>query len=104
MKIRITLLIVLIICFRNYSKSQNSSAETSILFYNVENLFDVIDNPQTEDDSYTPKGEHGFGYDPVFIPAGFDQTFGQLDAGIKKSISHRARAMSKFLSYLDHMG
>ena len=40
-----------------------------------------------------PKGEHGFGYDPVFIPEGFEQTFGELSSEVKQRISHRARAL-----------
>ncbi len=50
--------------------------------------------------SLTPMGSGGFGYDPVFIPAGFDQSFGQLKDSVKKAISHRAKAMTKFLSFL----
>ena len=38
-------------------------------------------------------GQGGFGYDPVFIPEGYDKTFGELPAAIKNSISHRARAL-----------
>ncbi|BCD60929.1 MULTISPECIES: RdgB/HAM1 family non-canonical purine NTP pyrophosphatase [unclassified Nitratiruptor] len=39
------------------------------------------------------RGEKGFGYDPMFIPQGFDKTLGELDEEIKKSISHRAKAL-----------
>jgi XTP/dITP diphosphohydrolase len=40
-----------------------------------------------------PRGGGGFGYDPVFIPDGFDLTFGELPAEVKKRISHRAKAL-----------
>lgn len=42
---------------------------------------------------YPPRGEAGFGYDPVFQPEGFEQTFGELSAAEKHQISHRARAI-----------
>lgn len=48
-----------------------------------------------------PVGQGGFGYDPIFIPDGYLTTFGELDAGIKSEISHRAvasRAMMDMLS------
>ncbi|MDZ4748631.1 MAG: RdgB/HAM1 family non-canonical purine NTP pyrophosphatase [Saprospiraceae bacterium] len=50
--------------------------------------------------AYAPFGAGGFGYDPVFIPAGFDQTFAQLSPTLKNQISHRARAMQLFLNSL----
>ena len=40
-----------------------------------------------------PRGSGGFGYDPVFRPDGFDETFGELPAKVKNEISHRARAL-----------
>jgi XTP/dITP diphosphohydrolase len=42
----------------------------------------------------TPRGRGGFGYDPLFIPTGYDHTFGELDEGIKNELSHRARALA----------
>jgi XTP/dITP diphosphohydrolase len=45
-------------------------------------------------------GNGGFGYDPVFIPAGFENTFGELSSEIKRQISHRARASAKIIRYL----
>lgn len=47
-----------------------------------------------------PRGTLGFGYDPVFIPEGFDRTFGELPDDIKQEISHRARASAEILRYL----
>jgi len=45
-------------------------------------------------------GEGGFGYDPVFIPEGYDKTFGELPAAIKNSISHRSRALAELVKVL----
>ena len=46
------------------------------------------------------QGNGGFGYDPLFIPDGFDKSFAELGSEIKNNISHRARAMQKLLAYL----
>ena len=43
----------------------------------------------------TARGNRGFGYDPIFIPQGFEQTFGQLRAEVKNTISHRAKAIRR---------
>ncbi|MDR4988868.1 MAG: non-canonical purine NTP diphosphatase [Bacteroidales bacterium] len=50
--------------------------------------------------THEPRGLQGFGYDPVFVPDGFEQTFAEMDATQKNSISHRyqaTRALSDFL-------
>ena len=48
----------------------------------------------------TPRGTSGFGYDPVFMPDDYDQTFAEMGDELKNSISHRARAMQKLMEFL----
>lgn len=40
------------------------------------------------------RGEQGFGYDPMFVPNGYEQTLGELDDKVKKAISHRGKALA----------
>lgn len=47
-----------------------------------------------------PRGDNGFGYDPLFVPEGFDQTMAELDPTTKSSISHRGRAFSALRDHL----
>jgi XTP/dITP diphosphohydrolase len=51
-----------------------------------------------------PRGEGGFGYDPLFEPAGYEQTFGELGEAVKNSLSHRARALDKLRNALEPPG
>ena len=46
-------------------------------------------------------GSGGFGYDPLFVPAGYDQTFAELGAEIKNTLGHRSRALVQVIAYLD---
>ena len=48
----------------------------------------------------TPLGNNGFGYDPIFIPEGYEQTFGQLTNDIKFRISHRAKSLALTKAFL----
>lgn len=69
----------------------------------------------TDDETYTfegicrgeiirvPRGNKGFGYDPVFLPGDYKQTFAELDAEIKNKISHRGRAIEKLRIFLMDM-
>jgi XTP/dITP diphosphohydrolase len=50
--------------------------------------------------TFAPRGEGGFGYDPLFVPDGYDQTFAELSEDVKNIISHRARALLKTKQFL----
>ena len=50
------------------------------------------------------RGGEGFGYDPIFQPEGYDQTFAELGMDIKNHISHRARAVAKLCEFLNDNG
>ncbi|MGA7546201.1 MAG: RdgB/HAM1 family non-canonical purine NTP pyrophosphatase [Methyloceanibacter sp.] len=46
---------------------------------------------------WPPRGSKGFGYDPIFMPDGYDETFGEMEPGLKDAVSHRARAFEKLM-------
>lgn len=49
-----------------------------------------------------PHGTQGFGYDPVFVPEGYDQTFAEMSGDMKMATSHRGKALKRFLEYMEH--
>ncbi len=49
---------------------------------------------------FPPRGENGFGYDPIFVPEGLDRTFGEIEPLQKDGMSHRARAFAKLKAAL----
>lgn len=53
--------------------------------------------------TFPPRGAHGFGYDPVFIPQGYAVTFAEMPATEKHAISHRARAFAQLKTYLERL-
>lgn len=48
---------------------------------------------------FSPRGKNGFGYDPLFIPDGYEQTFAELGDDVKNKLSHRARALAKLKEF-----
>ncbi len=49
---------------------------------------------------FEPRGKNGFGYDPLFVPVGFEQTFAELEEDVKNKISHRSKALEKLERFL----
>lgn len=69
----------------------------SLLLNDEEHLFEgVVEGRIIEHET----GHEGFGYDPLFIPDGYEQTFAQMTTEQKNTVSHRARAVRKLVAYL----
>ena len=49
---------------------------------------------------FAPRGKNGFGYDPLFVPVGFEQTFAELGEDVKNRLSHRAKALEKLKAHI----
>jgi len=52
---------------------------------------------------FEPHGRNGFGYDPLFVPDGFEQTFAELGGDVKNKLSHRAKALEKLKDYFSRL-
>jgi XTP/dITP diphosphohydrolase len=52
---------------------------------------------------FKPKGEHGFGYDPIFLVPKYDKTFAELGNKIKNQISHRGKAMRRMMNIINEL-
>lgn len=48
---------------------------------------------------FAPRGQNGFGYDPLFVPVGYEQTFAELGEEVKNQLSHRAKTLAKLKAY-----
>ena len=72
----------------------------ALVLEGAEYLFDGVVKGEISDQ---PSGVKGFGYDPVFIPDGFNKSFAEMDLSLKNSISHRALAVKRLVEFLKEM-
>lgn len=80
-----------------HSREARFKTVISLIVDGKEHLFEGLVEGEIE---HEPKGEKGFGYDPVFRPKGFDKTFAQLDMTVKNKISHMGKAVEKLVEFL----
>ncbi len=74
-------------------------AVIALIWEGQEHFFEGIVDGRIADQKM---GEGGFGYDPLFIPEGYDRTFGELPASVKNRISHRYRSVKAMAQWLAH--
>jgi len=65
----------------------------------IQNLFDGACEGKI---LFEPRGQNGFGYDPLFVPDGFEKTFAELGDDVKNKLSHRAKALEKLKEFFYH--
>ncbi|MHA8076901.1 RdgB/HAM1 family non-canonical purine NTP pyrophosphatase [Aquirufa sp. TARAVU-A1A] len=84
--------------------SDRSARFVTVLTFHHQGQYDCFEGEIQGQIASSPRGEHGFGYDPVFVPVGFDRTFAEMTMEEKNQMAHRARAMQKFKSFIDETG
>ena len=83
------------------NKTDRSASFKTSIALNINGDTFFFDGFVTGEITKTKSGEKGFGYDPIFIPNGYEQTFAQLPLELKNQISHRGKAFLKLITYLN---
>jgi XTP/dITP diphosphohydrolase len=81
-------------------RSAQFRAVIALIYRNKEYLFEGVVRGRIATEPY---GKGGFGYDPIFIPEGYDKTFAELGTEIKSILSHRFRAIQKMTNHLNRL-
>lgn len=82
------------------SKNRTAKFKAVFVYYYEPNKYRVFEGECRGRIASRPRGASGFGYDPIFIPKGYNKTFAELGLKVKNRLSHRARALRKFKRYL----
>ena len=81
-------------------ESRTAYFRTVVCYYYAKNKYELFDGVCAGKITLTERGDKGFGYDAVFLPDGFENTFAELNREEKNRISHRAKAFEKLKAYL----
>ena len=92
----------LTLLLENLKGETNRNARfVTVLTFHHEGKFYQFEGEIKGQISQMPKGAFGFGYDPIFIPEGFTTSFAEMTLEEKNTIAHRAKALAKFLIFID---
>ena len=84
------------------AKSQNRAAQfKTVIALHVNNKIETFTGICKGEITKTKHGEKGFGYDPIFKPNNFNDTFAQMDLSTKNTIGHRGKAVTKLVDFLN---
>ncbi|KPL13556.1 hypothetical protein AMJ74_05070 [candidate division WOR_3 bacterium SM1_77] len=81
-------------------KNRRAAFRVVFVYYYAEGKYETFKGECVGKITDSARGSQGFGYDPVFIPEGYEKTFAELGPSVKNRISHRARALKKFRNFL----
>lgn len=81
-------------------KKDRTACFTTIIALNLDGNTIFFEGSVSGEITHVRRGTKGFGYDPIFQPDGFNQTFAELPLEIKNKIGHRGKAFSKLIAYL----
>ncbi len=87
---------------KNLHNKQNRKARfKTVIAYKSSNILKIFEGVTEGKITETPRGDEGFGYDPVFVPEGFDKTYAEIDIKDKVDMSCRTKAFKKFIDFLN---
>ena len=105
-KSRVQRCIAKLLCVLRMMSAANRRARfrCAIALCQADELLHIVEADAQGHIAEGPRGANGFGYDPVFVPEGFSQTFAELTPDLKNQISHRAKAVAELLRWLPRAG
>ena len=89
---------------KNLENKQDRSAHfKTVIALNIKGETHIFEGKVSGVITISQKGKRGFGYDPIFKPNGYEETFAELPLTVKNRISHRGQAVQKLIAYLNNI-
>jgi len=84
------------------NKNDRKAQFKTVIALHLNNKLEVFTGICEGEITKSKQGENGFGYDPIFKPLGYNQTFAEMDLELKNKIGHRGKAIKKLVEYLQN--